>query len=182
MDILIIIGIIVAIIGLILIILINQYNKFQWANVLVDKGETNLELAFTKKHDILVRYLDILKDNKIDIPEEEYDKYKLLSTTQSINKVNKSIEELTNYINKIMDDNEKLLKKEGIININKELNDINISINGGKKYYNDNLVIYNHLCNAFPSNIIAKIRKYKEKDFLDTDIKNELKILDEEDE
>ncbi len=182
MNLLAIIGIIVAIIGIILIILVNQYNKFQWTNVLVDKGETNLELAFTKKHDILMRYLDILKDNKIDIPDDEYDEYKILNTKTSINKVNKSIEEITNYINKIMDDNEKLLKKEAIININKELNEINITINGGKKYYNDNLVLYNHLCNAFPSNLIAKLKKYKEKDFLDGEIKDELKILDEDDE
>ena len=78
-----------------------------------------------------------------------------------------------------MDNNEKLLKDESIIKVNKELNEINITINGGKKYYNDNLVYYNHLCNAFPSNIIAKIKKYKEKDFLDDEIKEELKILDE---
>ena len=182
MNILVIIGIVVAIIGIILIILINQYNKFQWTNVLVDKGEDNLDLAFTKKHDILLRYLDILKDNKIDISDEEYEEFKLLNTKQSINKVNKEIEELTNYISRIMDDNEKLLKKEAIININKELNEVNIIINGGKKYYNDNLVLYNHLCNAFPSNIIAKLKKYKEKDFLDGEMKEELKILDGEEE
>ena len=179
MNILLIVGIIVAIIGIILIILVTQYNKFQWTNILVDKGETNLEAAFTKKHNILIRYLDILKDNKISIPDEEYDKYRLISLAQPVSMLNKEIEEITYYINKIMDNNEKLLKNEAVININKELDDVNITINGGKKYYNDNLVYYNHLCNAFPSNIIARIKKYKEKDFLDDEIKEELKILDE---
>ena len=179
MDILLIIGIVVAIIGIILIILVTQYNKFQWTNILVDKGETNLESAFNKKHNILIRYLDILKDNKIDISDEDYDKFRLLNLTQPVSVLNKEIEEITNYINRIMDNNEKLLKNESVININKELNEINITINGGKKYYNDNLIYYNHLCNAFPSNIIAKIKKYKEKDFLDDEIKEELKILDE---
>lgn len=179
MDILLIIGIAIAIIGIILIILVTQYNKFQWTNILVDKGETNLETAFSRKHNILIRYLDILKDNKINIPDEEYDKYRLINLTQPVPILNKEIEEITNYINRIMDNNEKLLKDESIIKVNKELNEINITINGGKKYYNDNLVYYNHLCNAFPSNIIAKIKKYKEKDFLDDEIKEELKILDE---
>ncbi len=179
MNILVVIGIIVAIIVIILIILVNQYNRFQWTNVLVDKGESYLESAFDKKHNILMRYLDILKDNKIEIPEEEYDEFNKTNTKLSVSKVNKEIEELTNYINKIMDNNEKLLKNESIININKEINEINITINGGKKYYNDNLVLYNHLCNAFPSNIIAKLNKYREKDFLDGETKEELKILDE---
>ncbi len=179
MNILVIIGLVIAIIGIILIILINKYNKFQWTNVLVNKGEANLENAFSKKHSILMRYLDILKDNKIDIPDEDYEKYQTINT-KSINKTNKEIEELVNYINNIRDKKKKLLKKEAIININKELSEINISINGGKKYYNDNLVVYNHLCNAFPSKIIAKLKKYHEKDFLDSEIKEELKILDEE--
>lgn len=180
MNILAIIGIVVAIIGIILIIFINQYNKFQWTNVLIDKGETNLENAFNKKHDILIRYLDILKDNKIDISEDDYEKYKLFNLHQSIIKSNKEIENITNYINRIMDNNEKLLKNEAIANINKEISEINITINGGKKYYNDNLIIYNHLCNAFPSNIIAKIKRYKEKEFLDDEIKEDLKILDDD--
>ena len=179
MNILVIIGIVVAIIGIILIILINQYNKFQWTNVLVDKGDTNLENALTKKYNILVRYLDILIENKVEIPDNEYNEYKLFNLTQSIYKLNKKVDELNNYINRIMDNNEKLLKNEAIININKELSEANININGGKKYYNDNLIIYNHLCNAFPSNIVAKIKHYKEKDFLDGETKEELKILDE---
>ena len=78
-----------------------------------------------------------------------------------------------------MDNNEKLLKNETIINLNKEINEVDITINGGKKYYNDNLVLYNHLCSAFPSIIIAKIKHYKEKEFLDDEIKEELKILEE---
>ena len=110
MNILVIIGIVVAIIGIILIVLINQYNKFQWTNVLVNKGETNLETAFTKKHNVLMRYLDILKDNKITIPDEDYEEYKLINLKQSIDKLNKKIDELNNYINKIMDNNEKLLE------------------------------------------------------------------------
>ena len=179
MNIFVIIGIIVAIVGIILIILINQYNKFQWTNVLVDKVETNLENSFSKKYNILMRYLDLLKENKIDIPDEEYNEFNLMNLKQPINKLNKKIDEMNNFINKIMDNNEKLLKNETIVNINKELNEANININGGKKYYNDNLILYNHLCNAFPSNIIAKLKKYKEKEFLDSETKEELKILDE---
>lgn len=174
-----IVGILISILGIILIILINQYNKFQWVNILVNKGEVNINNALSKKYNILMRYLDFLKDNKVDIKDEDYDKYKMINLKQSINKLNKNIDEMNNVINHYMDNNEKLLKNETIINLNKELNEINININGGKKYYNDNLISYNHLCNAFPSNLIAKLKRYKEKDFLDDEIKEELKILEE---
>ena len=179
MNIFAVIGILIAIIGSILIILINNYNKFQWTNILVNKGETNISNALSKKYNILIRYLDFLKDNKVDIKEEDYDKYKMLNLKQSINKLNTNIDEMNNLINHYMDNNEKLLKNETIINLNKEIDEINITINGGKKYYNDNLIIYNNLVNAFPSNIIAKIKHYKEKEFLDDEIKEEFKILEE---
>ena len=179
MSFLVIIGIIIALIGIVLIIFINQYNKFQWSNTLIQKGEVNIVNALTNKYNILLRYLDFLKNNKVEIKDEDYDKYKMINLKQPINKLNKQIIEMNNVVNQYMDNNEKLLKNETIININKELNDANININGGKKYYNDNLIIYNNLCNAFPSNIIAKIKKYKQKEFLDNETKEELKILDE---
>ena len=172
-------GIIIAIIGIVLIILINQYNKLEWNKILVNKGETNITNAISKKYDILVRYLDLLKENKVDISDDDYNKYKMINLKQSINKLNRSINEMNNTINHYMDNNEKLLKKEAIININKELNDVNITINGGKKYYNDNLIMYNNLCNGFPSNIVAKIKHYKAKEFIEETVNEEFKILDE---
>ena len=179
MNELIIIGVIVAVIGVILIIFINGYNRFQWTITLVQKGETNIMNALEKKYHILMRYFDFLKENKVDIDQYEYEEYKLLNTKQQVVKLNKKINNMNNIINKYMDNNEKLLKNETIININKELEHINISINGGKKYYNDNLIIYNHLCTSFPSNIISRIMHYKEKEYLDEEMKEELKILDE---
>ncbi len=176
---LVIIGILVAIIGIILIILINQYNKFQWSNILVTKGETSISNALSKKYNILIRYLDFLKENKVDVSDNDYEKAKMINLKQPINRLNNNIDELNNLVNHYMDTNEKLLKNETIINLNKELSEVNININGGKKYYNDNLIMYNQLCNAFPSNIIAKIKGYEEKEFLDDEIKEELKILEE---
>lgn len=176
-----IIGVIIGIIGIILIITITSYNKYQWLLIKLDKGDTNITTALEKKYNILLRYVDFLKNN-IELKEEAFDEYKLLNTKMPTHKLNKKIEDMNNIINKYMDNNEKLLKNKTIVNINKELLEVNITINGCKKYYNDNLIKYNHLCHAFPSNIIGKIFKYKEKDFLNEENKEQLKILDEDDE
>ena len=178
MNVIAIICLIIGLIGLILILLITKYNQFQWIIIKLNKGETNISNALERKYNILLRYIDFLKNN-IKVDETDFEEYKLLNIKAPMNKVNKKIESMNNIINKYMDNNEKLLKNETIININKELQDVNININGGKKYYNDNLTIYNHLCNAFPSNIVAKIKRYKEKEYLDSEAKEELKILDE---
>ncbi len=158
--------------------MISNYNKFQWLLIKINKAEKNITFHLEEKYAILSRYIEILKDN-IEL-NDDVEEYKLLNTKVSINTLNKKINSFNNIINKYMDNNEKLLKKEAIVNINKELNEVNISINGSKKYYNDNLIQYNHLCHKFPSIIIAKIFRYKEKEFLEENISENLKILDEE--
>lgn len=67
MNIIVIIGIIIALIGIILIILINQYNKFQWAKIKMDKGEVNIVDTLSKKYNILLRYFEFLKSNNVSI-------------------------------------------------------------------------------------------------------------------
>lgn len=178
MKILAIIGLIVGVIGIILIFIIKQYNKYQWLIIKINKGETNINSALENKYNILLRYIDFLRHN-IEVNEQDIEEYSLLNTKISVNKLNKKIEKMNNTINKYMDNNEKLLKNETIININKELQNTNIIINGIKKYYNENIAKYNLLINKFPSNIIGKLFKYREKEFLEETINNQLKILDE---
>ena len=177
MNTIIIICLLIAIIGIIMIIFTLNYNKFQWIIIKLNKGEKIISNYLNQKHSILTRYTDILKEN-IDI-DNDLEEYKLINTKLSINNLNKKVNDFNNLINKYMDNNEKLLKKENVININKELNEINILLNGSKKYYNDNLTIYNNLCHKFPSILVAKIFKYKDKEFQDEIVTEDLKILND---
>ena len=169
----------IVIIGIIAIILITQYNNFQLLLIKLNKGEVNLQSLFVNKYNILLRYIEFLKE-KIEINEEEIEEYNYLNTKQSIYKLNDKIESMNNIINKYMTNNEKLLNEETVNIILKELQEVNININGCKKYYNNNLVYYNHLCKKFPSNLVAKLFKYKEKDFLEEGNNPKLKILNNE--
>ena len=174
-----IIGLIIGIVGIILIIAITIYNKYQYSLIKINKGETNISLHLEQKYDILLRYTDFLRNN-ILINEEDFEEYNTINLKQSINKINKKLNKLNNEINKYLDNNEQLLKNDVVINLEKELAEIDIKVNGCKKYYNDNLIVYNHLCKAFPSSIIGKIFKYKEKDFIDDTKEEQLKILEDE--
>lgn len=178
MDLIAIIGIIIGIIGIILIILIDKYNKYQISLIKLRKGEINIVSNLENKYNILLRYTDALK-NLIDINEEDFEEYRLLNIKMPMIKLDKKLNTLNNIINKYLDNNEKLLKNETIANIEKELLIVNIKINSCKKYYNDNLIIYNHLCNSFPSNIVGKLYHYNEKEFIEQENEEQLKILDE---
>lgn len=175
-----VICILVAIIGLLIIGIINIYNKLQYNLIKLEKADTNIEDALEKKYQILVRYIDFLNE-KIKVDKEVFkDFLELNLKTISNIKLCDRIDECYHEIKMYLDDNEKLLKNETLININKELREVDIVINSCKQYYNNNLVNYNKLVRCFPSKLVAKVYKYKEKDFYSEDRQDSLKILEEE--
>ena len=56
---------------------------------------------------------------------------------------------------------------EEIKKIGTELEEIDIELENLRKYYNENITIYNKLIQTFPTNIVATISKYKERLFYD---------------
>lgn len=179
MLLIVIICLLIAIVALIAIFLITKYNNFQWILIKLNKGENKISSFLKTKYDILLRKFEFLKNN-ITIDDDDFEEYKLLNTNISIDKLNQKTNDLNNLINKYLDNNEELYKNETIIKLDNELSNINLSINSSKKYYNKHLTEYNNLCNLFPSKIIAFIFKYKPKNFIDEEIPDTLKILNQE--
>ena len=179
MVLIIIICLIIAITSLIAIFLINKYNNFQWIGIKLNKAENNISSYLEIKYDILLRKFEFIKDN-VTVDEDDFAEYKFLNTKISINKLNQNVKDLNNLINRYIDNNEELYKKETIENIDNELKNVNISLNSAKRYYNNHLKEYNNLCKSFPSKIIAQIFKYKTKEFIDEDVPDTLKILNQE--
>lgn len=172
--------VIVAVIALLLIMLINIYNKLQYSLIKLNKAETNINDALEKKYHILIRYIDFLNDN-IKVDKEKFSNFleinlKTISNIKILDKIDECYHEIKMYL----DDNEKLLKNDTLIAINKELREVDIIINSCKKYYNISLVSYNKLVKYFPSSIVAMIFRYKEREFYPEDKKDNLKILEEE--
>ena len=66
-----------------MIIAIKMYNKFQISLIKLDKGETNIQSLLVKKYNILLRYVDLLKNN-IKVNQDDFDKYNFLNTKQTI--------------------------------------------------------------------------------------------------
>ena len=178
MKIWVIICILIALLGIIAIIMIIEYHKYQWLITKLNKGENKLHKSLENKHQILLNYLAFLKDN-ISLPNTEFDEYQLINNNISLLEFDKLVTNFDNQIKTYINDNEKLLKKEELIIINNNLEEANSSIQGYKKYYNENISTYNNLLKSFPTNIVGKIFKYQTKDYLEEQTDEHFKILDE---
>ena len=58
-----------------------------------------------------------------------------------------------------------------------DLNNNEENIIGSIKFYNDTVVLFNHLVVSFPSNIICLFKRYKKKEFYSNEKREMFEIL-----
>lgn len=171
MFIYIILSLLVAIITVIFIIVIVSSNKFQILNIKINEAEENINLLLNEKYDLLVKIGEIVKKEANDTFFDELDNLK----TDEISKIelNKELAKYDSKIIELTDYNKDIKFDEDELKLFTQLEEIEIECTADKKYYNDNVDIYNRLVRKIPSSMIAKFKKIKCKD-LYTDEKEEI--------
>ncbi len=152
-----------------------NYNKFQIAIIKISEAEENINILLDKKLNLLLRINKIIEGKKSNvkltgIDNLNKDDFNTFQLSTELDKYNKKLIEITDFNKEITFDNEE----KAILD---ELNDIKIECLAAERYYNDNVTIYNKLIKCFPSNLIAKICKYRIKDFYSNEKEEIFEIL-----
>lgn len=174
--------VIVAIITLIMIFImieISFYNKFQLLKIKISEAINNIDILFEKKFSLLERCINIIKDNNKKYKEDLILDNLVKIKNQKINRfdLNRELTIALRYYYSLLDLDTKLASIDSLKNINEDLIDIENDLNASKRYYNDNIVLYNNLVKCFPSSIVAKIFKYKKEQFFQEEKIETLEIL-----
>lgn len=151
---------------LILIWYINIYNQYQNYIIRINEAEANIDSTLRKRFDLLNKSIGIIKaitkkDNILDII------VKLRSKKLTNFELDRQIYEAINEFSKYKEDYPDLKTNEGFMKIELGLNETEAEIVASRKYYNDIITDYNKLVRTFPSNVVAKISKYKVKPYFD---------------
>jgi LemA protein len=156
------------IIGLTIILLIYTiiYNNFQHYIIKINKVENNIDNTLRTKFDILIKIYNIIKeeikDNEIPTNELNNLKKEKLSSFQMDRKLISFKQTLYRLKN-----NESKTSNDNLNKLCQELDELDQSLEAYCNYYNDNISNYNKLVKIFPTNIVSKISKLKEKPFYD---------------
>lgn len=169
----IIIAIIVICILLMIFTLIN--NKFKLAIIKIEKAEEDIDIYLQKKKDLIDRTRPIIKkelkrDSFLDNLDNNYIEMNHFQR-------NDILKEAYNELFKAIDENEKLMKSDTLMSILEDLNNNEENIIGSIKFYNDTVVLFNHLVVSFPSNIICLFKRYKKKEFYSNEKREMFEIL-----
>ena len=103
---------------------------------------------------------------------EQYlrDKYKraeIITVDSHSERLDRVLAKSYNEFLSIYEDNSKLRESDEIFKVSRQLEIINDELLTLRNYYNANITNYNKMIKKFPTNIVASIKKYKEKPFYD---------------
>ncbi len=158
---------------LILIILISAlglfyaifYNKLSYYKTRIERAESIIDDNLRKKYDKIcelnieikkvIEKKDYLKEY-IDLKEKRISNFEL----------DRKLVSAINLIKELISDNKKLDNK-ATKDLMKEIEKIDLDLESGKNYYNKNNTELNSIIRKFPSNIVAKIHRYKIEPYFD---------------
>ena len=143
------------------------YNKFQEYIIRINEVESMIDTYLRNKYDLINRSISIIKSN-MELDNKVFDEIiKLRSRKISNFELERKLTSAFNELIIVKNKYKELSNNEELVKINVSLEDINEKLAVLIDYYNNNITSYNKLITMFPTNIVAKINKYKTKLFFD---------------
>ena len=142
------------------------YNKFQEYIIRINEAEADIDSTLRKRYDLLNKSIEVIKSviEEDNVLEEVT---KLRSQKLNNFELDRKLYDCINEFNGYKESNEDLKKTEGFIKIDIALNETEAEMVADRKYYNDIITDYNKMVKSIPSNVIAKLFKFKSKNYFD---------------
>ena len=151
---------------LLLIWYINTYNRYQNYIIRINEAEANIDSTLRKRFDLLNKSIGIIKSNTEK--ETVLDTISNLRSKKLTNfELDRKLYEAINEFSKYKEDFPDLKTNEGYMKIDLGLSETEAEIVASRKYYNDIITDYNKMVRTFPSNVVAKVSKYKVRTYFD---------------
>lgn len=164
---LIILFIIIVIAIVIGILYIHLYNKFNESIIRINEAELRIDNNLREKYDILNKCISLIK-NIIELDDKAFTNLSKLKARKISNfELDRILVDSYTEFLTIYEKNKDLRDNDEIYKCNKQLELIDEELVTLRNYYNNNINNYNKMIKKIPTNIVAKIKKYKEKTFYD---------------
>ena len=164
----IIIILVVAIVILCYIITSNTLNK---AIVKIEEADSGIDIALTKRYDVLTKMLDTVKGYVKHEKDVIIDTIKLRKgmTLEEKNTVNNKMNEAFSKLNVVAENYPDLKTSENFKILQQSITDVEEHLQAARRLYNANISSFNQMIVTFPTSIIAKIKNLDKKEFFEVD-------------
>ena len=167
--------IIVAIIAIIIIAVIVMYNNLVSAKIKVDNAWSQIDVQLQRRFDLIPNFVETVKGYMAH-ESSTFEKIAQLRTSwANSNSVSEKASldgELSNALKTIMAVSENypdLKANQNFMQLSEELRNTENKISFARQFYNDTVTMYNEKLQMFPSNIIASMFHFKERDLFEAE-------------
>lgn len=160
--------ILIGIIVLILVIFVIIYNRIVSLNVRCKNAYASIDNQLKRRSDLIPNLVDVTK-GYAKHESETLEKITLARAT-TIGEKAKQSKEISNSLNKLLAISEsypELKSNELFLNLQIELTGTEDKIAYARQFYNDCVQHYNNAIMTFPSNFIANMFKFEEKQYFE---------------
>lgn len=166
---------IVAVIVVVLIVLVIWYiavaNGIKVAELKVQEGESGIDVALTKRYDVLTKMLDTVKGYQKHEKAVLTEIVKLRSgmTMAEKNNANRAMDALSKEINILAESYPELRSNTNFTELQKAIVDVEEHLQAARRLYNANVNAYNRRIVVFPNSIVANNMHAVKKDFFEAE-------------
>lgn len=166
---------IIAVIVVILVVLVIWYiavaNSIKVAALKVEEGESGIDVALTKRYDVLTKMLDTVKGYQQHEKTVLTEIVRLRSgmTMEEKNNANRAMDALSKDINILAENYPELRSNTNFVELQKAIVDVEEHLQAARRLYNANVNAYNRKIVVFPNNIVANNMHAVKKAFFEAE-------------
>ncbi len=167
-------GLIIAI-GVVVLILLIWFiavsNKLNKAIVKIEEADSDIDVALTKRYDVLTKMLDTVKGyakHEKEVIIETINLRKGMSISEK-NEANNKMDEAFGKLNVVAENYPDLKASENFKTLQLSISDVEEHLQASRRLYNANVSRFNQMIVTFPTSIVAGMKSLKKKDFFEAE-------------
>lgn len=167
-------GLVIGLVVLVLIIVIwviSTSNKLNRAVVKINEAESGIDVALTKRYDVLTKMMDTVKAYSKHEKETLFEVINLRKnmTTEEKADANNKMSRNLEKINLLVENYPELKASENYKTLQQSILEVEEHLQAARRMFNSNVSIFNQMIVTFPTSIIANSKGMKEKTFFEAD-------------
>lgn len=171
----------IAIIAFIFVVwYISTSNKLNRLVVKIDESLSGIDVALTKRYDVLTKMIEVVKSYAKHEKETLFEVIKLRDnmSLKEKSEANQAMDENFRKINIIAENYPELKSSENYKTLQQTIVDVEEHLQAARRLYNSNVSLYNQQLVSFPTSSVAKNKAMVKKDFFEIDEikRNDVKI------
>lgn len=162
---------VVAIVAFLLLWWIGTYNGIKRLEIKVKEGLSGIDVALTKRYDVLTKLLEVVKGYQKHEKEILSEVIRLRSgmTMQERNAANQQMDTAFGRINMLAESYPELKSSNNFMQLQNAIVDTEEHLQAARRLYNANVTAYNEKIVTFPNSIVAGSMGASAKEFFEAE-------------